>query len=340
MDICQVLKDLTDANGVSGVEEPAVAVAQKYLEKYGEVRIDALGNLICEIQGNGNHIMLDAHIDRVGMVVTQITPEGFLRVSACGGVDNRTLCAQEVTILGSKEVFGVITSVPVHLQNDADERKAIKTDEAIIDVGMSYKQASQYISVGDRVVINSEFLYLEGDRMACHAFDDRAGVASILFALDYLKKLGVKRRITVSFSTREETGASGATTSAFSSQADEFIAVDVSFAKTPDSKAEECGILKKGPMIGIAPSLTYSVSKKLKEVAVSKSIPYQFEIMGGKTGTNADSMSISRGGMKSGLVSIPLRYMHTGIEVVSLSDIENTGLLIANYVSDGGETDA
>ena len=340
MDIVSVLNDLTAATGVSGLEKGAAEVAQKYLSEFGKTHIDTLGSVICEIEGEGSHILLDAHIDQVGMIVTSITEDGFLRVAACGGIDNRTLCAQEVTVHGSKDITGVVISVPPHLQKSEDERKTMKTDEAIIDIGMNYKQATAVVSLGDRITVNSPFLLLAGNRLASPAFDDRCGMAAILFALEYLKNKNSNRRITVVFSTREETTESGAKVASYVADADEFIAVDVSFAKTPDSKAQECGELDKGPMIGVSSSLTEDVSNKLKEIAAQNEIPYQLEIIGGSTGTNADVISVSGKGLRSGLVSVPLRYMHTGVEVISKADIENTGVLIAEYVIDGGDLNA
>lgn len=158
--------------------------------------------------------------------------------------------------------------------------------------------------------------------------------------MKYSGKERIQEKSPLPFTTREETGGSGARVASFNSDASELIAVDVSFAKTPDSKAEECGVLGKGPMIGIAPSLDGEASEKLRQLAVEKNIPYQLEIMSGMTGTDADSMTCAADGLVSSLISIPLRYMHTGVEVISLSDIENTGSLIAEYILSGGAVNA
>ncbi len=337
MDIRQVLKDLTDCAGVSGCEYEAVPAARNYLEKYGKTYTDSLGNLICEIDGEGNGILLDAHIDRVGMAVTGITDDGFLRVAACGGIDNRTLAAQQVTVHSKEKIKGVIISTPPHLQNGDSENNAMKTEEALIDTGMTGEKLKQTVSLGDRVTVDSDFLELLGDRVSCHALDDRAGMASIIYALDMLKNSGCTEKIIVVFSSREEVGGSGAKVASFNAKADEFIAVDVSFADTPDSNSQECGELSKGAMIGISPSLDCEFSQKLIDIAKANGIPYQLEIMGGRTGTNADSMTVSGCGFKSALISVPLRYMHTGIETVSVCDVENTGKLIAMYIMSGGD---
>ena len=340
MEILDILQNLTACTGTPGAEKAAVEVAEKYLCEYGKTYTDKLGNLICEINGTGKGILLDAHIDRVGLIVTAITPEGFLHVGFCGGIDERTLCAQQVTVHSKKEIKGVIISTPPHLKADGDERQTPKIDEILVDIGMNYEQASKSVQLGDRITVDSQFLYLAGDRVAAAGFDDRCGMAAIIYALDILKTRGCDRKITVVFSTREEVGGSGAKVASYNADAEEFVAVDVSFAKTPDSSAEKCGILGNGPMIGYAASLDKEVSDKLKALAIEKRIPYQLEIMGGRTGTNADSMSTSGSGYRSGLVSVPLRYMHTSVEVISVNDIKNTGWLLAEYICDGGVLNA
>lgn len=336
MDVRQILKDLTIGAGVSGYEQEIVPIAEKYLKEYGDVHTDALGNVILTIDGEGDGVLLDAHMDMVGMIVTAITPEGFLRVDACGHIDTRQLGAQQVTIHGKKNISGIVISTPPHLQGNS-ENNGMKMSDVLIDTGFSENEIKKIVSLGDRVTVNSEFTELLGDRVSCGALDDRAGMASLICALEYLREKGCEKKITVSFSTREEVGGSGAKTAAFNAEAKELIAVDVSFADTPDSNSEECGELSKGPMIGVSASLDYDMSKKLIGTAKKCDIPYQLEIMGGRTGTDADGMTIARGGFISGLISIPLRYMHTGVEVVSVSDVENTGRLIAEYIAGGNE---
>lgn len=337
MDVRQILKDLTVGAGVSGCEYEIAPTAEKYLEKYGRVHIDTLGNVILEKDGKGDGILLDAHTDMVGMIVTSITPEGFLRVDACGHIDTRPLGAQQVTIHGKEPLVGVVISTPPHLQKGDGEHNGMKMSDVLIDTGLPKEKVLELVGLGDRVTVNSEFTQLLGDRASCCALDDRAGMASLIYAMEILEEKGCDKKVTVSFSTREEVGGSGAKTAAFNASAKELIAVDVSFADTPDSNSEECGELSKGPMIGVSSSLDYEMSQKFIDTAEKCGIPYQLEIMGGRTGTNADSMTVAKGGFVSGLISIPLRYMHTGIEVVSVADVENTGRLIAEYIAGGNE---
>lgn len=337
MNTLEMLKTLTEGSGVSGLEKSTADKLAEILGKYGKTYTDKLGNVICETGGDGDAFLLSAHMDRVGMIVTDITDEGFLNVSRCGGIDNRTLCAQQVTVHSGSEIKGVVISTPPHLQGEGKERKALKTDEALIDIGFSGEKAEKLVSRGDRVTVDSDFIQLAGDRVAGHAFDDRAGVVSILYALEILKKRKYAGKIVVAFTTREEVGGSGGKVASFNAGAASLIAVDVSFALTPDSKREACGELGKGPMIGFSASLDHEASQQLKAVAIEHKIPYQLEIMGGYTGTDADDMTVAADGMVSSLVSIPLRYMHTGVEVVALGDIESTGRLIAEYILGGAE---
>lgn len=340
MDILEVIEKLTACSGTPGAEGDAVETAEKYLSEYGETRTDKLGNLICEIEGGRSGILLDAHIDRVGLIVTSITPEGFLRIAKCGGIDGRTLLARQVTVYGREKIKGVTASVPPHLQRRGEDSKAVEIDDILIDIGMDYENAVKAVQPGDRITVDSELLHLAGKKIAAPALDDRCGIAAVLYALHTLKGRECGRKITVVFSTREEVGGSGARVASYNADAQECIAVDVSFAKTPDSRAEECGILGGGPMIGCAPSLDREISEKLKLIAGEKRIPYQLEIMNGRTGTNADCIGVSGKGFRCGLLSVPLRYMHTGVEVVSLNDVKNTGELLAQYILDGGVLDA
>lgn len=327
-----LLEKLCCVHGTPGDEGVVAEIAAEELKKYMNVKIDNLGNVIGRKNEDGTHFLLDAHIDRVGLVVTSITDEGFVKVGACGGVDVRTLDAAEVTIFGKKEIYGVVSAIPPHLTKSGDN-KASDISDIVIDIGMDKETAEKYIVPSDRVVLNSKFNKLLGSRVSCAALDDRAGVASLLLACDMLKDKGINPNLTVVFSVCEETGGTGAKTSSFAANADEAIAVDVSFATAPDVSSEESGALSKGPMIGFSSTLDYKMSKELVSIAEKNNIAYQKEIMGSKTGTNADNISVSGFGVKMGLISIPLRNMHTQSEIIDLEDVKNTAKLICEYIT-------
>lgn len=331
--IAELLKKMCSVHGTPGNEGVAAEIAAEELRKYMDVSFDALGNVIGRNAAEAPHIFLDAHIDRIGLVVTSITDEGFVKVNSCGGVDARTLEASEVVIFGKKEIYGVVSSIPPHLTKSG-ENKASEVRDILIDIGMDKETAQKYISASDRVIVKSDFKNLLGTKVSSAALDNRAGVVSLIIACDMLKDKGVNPNLTVAFTVCEETGGAGAKIASFAASADEAIAVDVSFAKAPDVSDEESGIMSKGPMIGFSSVLDYDMSLNLVKLAQRNGISYQREVMGSRTGTNADNISVSGCGIKTGLISIPLRNMHTAVEVVDIDDIKNTASLICEYISE------
>ncbi len=327
---------LSQANGTPGLENEIADKIPEFLPEGMTVEKDRNNNVIATLKGKGKTYLLDAHADRIGLIVTAITDGGFLRVAKCGGMDARVLAAQDVTVWGKEPVFGVITSTPPHLQTSDDAGKAKDFDDMLVDTGLSKEEAEKLISPGDRITVKTPVSELMGNRISCVALDDRAGCAVIIRAAQLIAESENAPNLKLLFSAQEETGGTGAITGSFGIDADECISVDVSFADAPDMPSKKCGKLDKGPMIGFSPVLSYDISRKLESVAKVNDIPYQPELMSDSTGTNADHIALSRGGIRTGLVSIPLRNMHTGVEVISVSDVENCAQLIAKYITGGG----
>ncbi len=327
---------LADADGTPGMETEISKRIISFLPEGMTAEIDKTGNVVASFAGNGKTYLLDAHEDRIGLIVTAVTDGGFLRVAKCGGTDARVLAAQDVTVWGKKPVYGVITSTPPHLLSEDDAGKAKDFDDILIDTGLTGEEAEKLVSQGDRATVKAPVSELLNNRISCPALDDRAGCAAIIRAAEIVMQSENPPSLKLLFSAQEETGGTGAVNAGFSIEADECISVDVSFADAPDMPSEKCGKLGKGPMIGFSPVLNYDISKTLETLAKAEEIPYQLELMSDRTGTNADHIAISRGGIKTGLVSIPLRNMHTGVEVISVSDVENTAELIAKYILGGG----
>ncbi|MEG1995893.1 MAG: M20/M25/M40 family metallo-hydrolase [Oscillospiraceae bacterium] len=336
------LKALCSAIGVSGLESTASMVAADFLKKYtNEVVIDDFYNdygIIKSKNKDAKTIMLDAHIDEIGMIVTYIDEKGYVKVSSCGGIDSRLLAAQELTIHSKKgDVIGVVGSKPPHLEKDEDKDKISTVDEIFIDIGMSKSKAEECVKPGDRVTINAKFTTLLNGRIATKALDDRAGVVAILQTLKLLENKDLDCNLVVLFSSQEETGLAGATISSFKLEPDIALAVDVSFAYTSDAIEHKCGKMGKGAMIGISPALNKNISDCLINIAKNKDIPYQLEVMGGgETGTNADAITLSKNGVKTGVVSIPLKYMHTPVESIDTADIESCARLLSEFLLSGG----
>ena len=327
MTTIELLKTLTSPAGVAGEESSSFESLKGLFSLYGDVSCDDTGNIIIHKNGKGKHILLDAHLDTIGFVVTGITDDGFIRVQKVGGVDMRTVEGMELTLHGTNDIYGVVCTVPPHLSNG--ESKVSTDGTAVVDIGMTKEDAEKVVSIGDRASFRSNFSILNENRVSSPYMDDRSGIAVLLKALEYTK---TENEITLVCSAQEETGGAGATCAAFNVDADLSVSVDVSFAETPDSKSSECGRMNGGAMIGYAPILDRSYTELLVEIAKEKDIPYQKEIMNGRTGTNADHITISKGGVPSVLVSIPLRYMHTPVETVDIRDIESCAKLIAEFL--------
>lgn len=336
MTTLEILKSLCGATGVTGEEFSASEKAAEMLRAYtDDVKIDDFGSVIGRIPGKGENcptILLDAHIDQIGMIVTHITDEGFLRVSRCGGIDRRLLLAQQVIVHGKEPLVGIVGTKPPHLTSAEETKQVPEIEDIAIDVGYTKEELEKLVCLGDRVTYDSDFLEMQNGRVSSKSLDDRSGVAAILYALEQLKGKELPYNIVAVFSVQEEIGGVGAQTTAFRIAPDEAIAVDVSFAKTSDLKQEYYPDMGTGAMIGISPILNRGMFDELVGLAKEQEIAHTLEPMGGRTGTNADSISVAAGGVRTGLLSIPMKYMHTPVEMVQISDVEAVGKLIAAYI--------
>lgn len=328
--IKKMLSELCQAKGISGDESSVMEVSAKYLKKYCSSVEMKNGNIIGTLGStdeNAPHVMLDAHLDQIGLIVTNITDDGFLTVGNVGGLDRRWFPAQKVTIHGKKAISGIISTLPPHLNNG--EEKVQKIDQVRIDTGYSAEELKNLVSLGDSVTFTGRTGTLAGTRFTSPSLDDRAGMASIIYAISLIHKENLPCKVSVLFSNREEVNGCGAKTGCYYLNPNIALAVDVSFAGDGSKGTGKAG---EGAMIGFSPSLSREVSQELASVASEKNIPHQYEVMSGRTGTNADDFSICREGVKACTVSIPLYYMHTPVEVIDLNDIKYTGKLLAEYL--------
>lgn len=338
MDIKNTVFELCRAPGASGSELSAAETALEMLRRFCPDAEIVSGNVIGRF---GTHdpakknLVLDAHIDQIGMIVTHITDQGFIKVGNLGGIDRRLLPAQQVTIHGKRTVKGVICSVPPHLTKG--ESKVLSFDDIAIDTGMTKAELESIVSLGDTVTFDVVCRSLLGSRITGGALDDRCGIAAILRALELMDGTETEYNVIVIFSAQEELGERGAKIGAFTLAPDVAIAVDVSFAYAQGENERKCGYLGKGAMIGISPCLSREISDKLIAAAKSADIPFQYEVMNGMTSTNADQYSVARSGAKACTVSIPLRNMHTPVEVIDLDDVENTAALLCKFM--GGDAE-
>ena len=338
MNTKELIFELCCAMGVSGREEPALSVAEKFLSDYTDDIKISNGSLmaVCGNKNSDKTILLDAHIDRIGFMVTEINENGFVKASPCGGIDARTLADTLLCVQNNPDVTGVVCCMPPHL-SDGKEDKAMPIDKIWVDFGLPYDEVNKLISFGDMLTFASKPANLLNGRIVAPCLDNRCGVASLVKCAELLKDNETDYKVIILLSSQEETFGTGAKTGAFTVEADESIVVDVSFASQPDVSGFYSSVeLDKGPMICISSILNKEMSKSLESVANNKNIPYQLEPIAGRTGTNADHISISGKGVKTAVVSIPQRYMHTQNEVISVADVDNTAKLIAEYIKCGG----
>jgi len=332
--IKEVLFALSEKCAVKNISEASDYAYKLFSQNCECKRCNNNLSFTATLKGESDYtILLDAHIDEVGFIVTNIDDNGFLTVAKCGGNDSRTIPAKVVTIHGKEDVKGVFVSTPPHLSSgemEYDDISAIK-----LDTGLGAK-AKEVISLGDMVTYCQKPFDLIGNRVCGKSFDDRAGVAVLYELSERLKDKKLPINVVFSIVDGEELGMRGAIPATFGVAPDEAIAIDVSFATAPDVSDLEGGYLGKGGMIGVSPILSTEVTQKLNIIADENNIPYQNEIMGGKTGTDSDVISVSGKGVKTGLISIPLRNMHTDCEIIDLDDLTSVCDILEKYILSGG----
>ncbi len=333
MDIFKTIETLCSVPAVSGSEQLAAVRATRLLNEYtDEVATDSLGNVIGFRRCGANNakcILLDAHIDEIGLIVTGYAGD-FLTFETVGGVDARMLPAREVTVLADESYPGVITCLPPHVQTAEDMNKSIAKDKLYIDVGL--KNPKEKIPVGTRVVYNANCVKLQNKYISGRALDDRAGFASLLLALDMLKNKHLNLDIAILGSVQEEVGCRGAKVGAYSVNPDWAVAVDVTHGTTPDAGKPRTFDLGSGVAIGIGPNINRKISDSLQKIAKDKKIAHTLEVMEGETGTNAWPIQVARSGIATGLLSIPLRYMHTPFETLCEKDVRAVAKLLSEFI--------
>lgn len=332
-----LLEMLSNTNGTSGYEYTLQDLIVSAFDKYSdEIKIDRMGNIIALKKGtnssNNIKIMIAAHMDEIGLMVKDIEDNGFLRFTSIGGIDPRTILGQEVIVHGKEDLFGVVGSKPPHLQDPTDANNAIKMEDMTIDIGFSKEEVEKKVSIGDTITINRKLLNLQNNRIAGKAIDDRAGIAVLFQCIQELNNIKHDADIYFVSTVQEEVSMAGALTSTYSINPDIGIAVDVGFGTTPELSKYNSIELGEGPGITLGGNIHPGLRKKLVEIAKEYNIPYQMEINAGPTGTDARAMQITREGIPSLVLSVPLRYMHTSVEVIDMVDIKNTAKLLAFYI--------
>ena len=331
----QALERLCTCTAPSGFEGPAAAVAAELLRPLvDEVSIDRMGNVLGVRRSKtpgAPKLLLDAHLDEIGLIVTGVE-DGFLRFRSIGGVDPRMLPGRELVVLTDPPLRGLV-ACPA----GGDEDKSVPLNELYVDVGLSQKEAERAIPVGTPMVYRAGCFPLGEEQMCGKSMDDRACFVTLLRAAELLRDRELDVELHIMGSTREEVSGAGAVVGTWAVAPDFCVAVDVTHGKTPDGPADKTFALGGGPAIGVGPNMTRWMTERMIAKAREHGIPYQLEIMSGHTGTNGWEMQISREGVATSVLSLPLKYMHTPVETLSLADMEGVAQLLAAFVEHLGK---
>ena len=332
MKLVDVLETLSNACGVAGREEEVQSSMKKLLKPHvDEVKEDKLGNIIGIKKGKKDSpkVMLAAHMDEIGLMVKNITKEGFIHFTKIGGIDDRILTSQKVLVHTSKgAITGVIGSKPPHILKEEEKKKVIEADKLFIDVGATSKEDAQKmrVCIGDTISFDIKFARVGKDAVVGKAFDDRVGCAMLIETMKRLRKIDCT--VYAVGTIQEEVGLRGATVAAFQLRPDVGVALDVTVAgDVPGVQEVEAPIkMRKGPSLTVTDYGLITHPKVLKwfiAAAEENKISYQLESTLGGT-TDAARIALSREGVPSGVISIPTRYIHSPASVLSLGDLENT----------------
>jgi putative aminopeptidase FrvX len=333
-----LLNNLLRAGAPSGYEGPAAAVWRE-AASFAELSTDGIGSSIARVGDASPLLAVVGHIDEIGLIITHVDEKGFLWFAPVGGWDPQILVGQRVEIRGKEgPVLGVVGRKPIHLLEPDQRKKVVELKSMHIDIGAADRdEAAELIRVGDPVVIAAEPMPVVGDRLVSRAMDNRLGAYT---ALESLRRAHERGEMVGSFAAiaavQEEIGLFGARTAAFEVRPDLAVAVDVTHATdAPGVDEKELGSspLGSGPVIGRGSTLSPKVFELLVETAEAEGIEHSISASGRGTSTDADVLQISRAGIPTGVVSIPLRYMHSPVEMVDLGDVEATVELLAAFAA-------
>lgn len=347
MNTFEVLKQLTETPGPSGMETGIATVVRSIWEPLAdEIQSDRLGNLLAIKRGRGSEngeqplrLLVAAHMDEIGLMVNQIEhyPDedgwGFLRLTNVGGVDVRHLYGQQVTVHGKRDLPGIIGALPPHMLPEFNHNNSYRFDELVVDVGLRAAELRELVHVGDFISFEQPMRKLMNNRATGKAIDNRASVVAVAVALEYLQGRFHEWDVIATATVQEETRLLGAFTSAFDQHPDAAVALDVTFAKGPGTKDGELFELDGGPTLGLGPNVHPVVLQKLQNAADALEMTVHVEPHTSGSGTDAYGLQVARSGIPTGLISIPLRYMHTMVETVALADIERAGRLLGEFIA-------
>ncbi len=343
MELKDLIFKLSSIMTISGYESQSAGEVEALVSEYfDETCRDAVGN-VCFIKRSKRplaegerraKIMLDAHFDEIGMIVTDIKEGGFLTVTNIGGIDPGLLQASDVMIYGKKKIFGVVNSTPPHLSTPEDRNKLKPIQELLIDTGYSKEALEEIVRPGTPVGFAPVYTEMKNGKLCGKAFDDKACAACAIDALINTPAEELYGDVYMVLSIFEETGAGGASNAAFGIHPDYAMVIDVNLGQVPETKKSETVEMDKGPSITYSTSTDLRLAKMLHNAAKNAEIPVQMSVSPSHTGTNAVSVQLTGDGVPTVDVGLPLAFMHSPVEMITLADCEALSKLVSLFVKD------
>ena len=334
MDIQAYLAEVSALPGLSGNEQAVAEYVKKQFEPFcDEVEIDCMYNVIAHKKGTGPKVMLAAHIDEIGLMVVDIEKDGCLRMGNVGGVDPRILPGTQVWVYGREKLFGTVGAKPPHLQTADESKKNYRREDLFVDIGYPQDKVRELVQIGDLITFNTPATALKNKRYACKSMDDRACVGIMLLAAEQLAKMRCDADVYFVATTQEEVGSRGARTAAFDLKPDLAIALDVCHATIPGSRPDTTSDLTS-LVTAMGPFLQPKLVQRLLDTAKKHNVALQTEVDAKSTSTDCDELQVSRCGVPSILLELPLKYMHTTVETIDLHVLEEGGRLLGHFLAE------
>lgn len=337
MELRELIPAFAGMMSISGYETYDAKKLTPLLAGFDEDVTDAVGNryLVSRCgRENAARILIDAHMDEIGLYVTEVLDGGFLRVTSVGGLDLRTLPSAEVVIYGKEEIAGVIASTPPHLQKKEEGKELTPVDGLLVDTGYSREELAEIVRIGTPVGFAPRYTWLANDRLVGKGMDNKACAACAVHALQRARADELAGDVYVLLSVCEETAVGGVAPAGRAVAPDYAMVIDVNLGRTPGTKARETVVMGKGPSITRSAIVDRRLTKMTEALATKKEIPWQVSVAATSTGTNTMDLHLVGAGVPVVDVGVPLRAMHTYVEMLDMADAAWLSDLVLAFVTD------
>jgi endoglucanase len=339
--ITSYAEKIAETPSIAGFEEVLAALVVSLLDgKTDSVARDRMGNVVAVKAGLGAKklkVLVEAHMDQIGLMITKVEENGVLRFTNIGGINPITVFGKRVRVLGRETLYGVIGMKPPHIATEEEFSEVESLDKLYIDIGLDSRSGSErFVAVGDTAVLDYASSVLLGDHFCSSGLDNKAGVLTLLAFADLVSAMKTYHDLSMLFSVQEEVGLRGAKVAGYSIAPDIALVCDVTFADPVGSGTGSEIVTGRGPAVSKGPGYYPPLVKRMHEIAKREDIPVQEEIEAKPGGTDAYAIQTTRRGVYTGGISVPLRYMHSQTEIISVKDVYRASKLLAHLVMDPG----